>query len=198
MAEKVFTRNWVKRKMNYWNQHIVPVLAGKDRLRYLEIGVFEGRSACWVMENILSGKNCLAYGIDPYIFGRGELMNQREVILNRAVENLAEYNFSFRFDTAHKVLMEDTVINRTKFDLIYIDGDHRAFNAYVDIFLAWPLLKAGGFMVFDDYALDPDRFKRKLGDVPKPAIDFFVQEHATELDVLWTDKQLGIQRKDVD
>jgi predicted O-methyltransferase YrrM len=37
------------------------------------------------------------------------------------------------------------------YDLIYVDGSHAAHAALEDLVLSWPLLKAGGLLIFDDY-----------------------------------------------
>ena len=37
------------------------------------------------------------------------------------------------------------------FDLVYIDASHEAADVLADAVLAWPLLKPGGFLGFDDY-----------------------------------------------
>jgi predicted O-methyltransferase YrrM len=38
-----------------------------------------------------------------------------------------------------------------RFDLVLIDGSHEAPDVLMDATLAWPLLKAGGLLGFDDY-----------------------------------------------
>ena len=70
------------------------------------------------------------------------------------------------------------------FDIIYIDGDNNAMAAWTDIVLAWPLLKAEGYMIFDDYYLSADKNKRTPFDVPKPAIDKFLEDYATECELI--------------
>jgi predicted O-methyltransferase YrrM len=37
------------------------------------------------------------------------------------------------------------------FDIIYIDGDHTSASVLEDAILAWPLLKRGGTLIFDDF-----------------------------------------------
>jgi hypothetical protein len=47
---------------------------------------------------------------------------------------------------------------RRQFDAIYVDGWHTAYGALADAVMAWPRLKLGGLMVFDDYLwLPPER-----------------------------------------
>lgn len=191
-TEKEYTRNWVGSKPNQWLKHICPVLAGKPGLRYLEIGVFEGRSTVWVMENILTGPDCSAIGIDPFIYGRKRLSKNKnkDKIKQRALNNLKDYEFQLIVGTSQDVLrkMQDQTEH---YDLIYVDGDHMALNAYVDAFLTWPLLKPGGFMVFDDYGLSLKH--RTVLYTPKAAVDFFV-ENQEDCELLWTGKQAGVRK----
>lgn len=57
------------------------------------------------------------------------------------------------------------------FDLIYIDGSHEAADVLADAVLAWPLLKPGGLLGFDDYGwrVFPEPERR-----PAPAVDAFL------------------------
>jgi len=61
-----------------------------------------------------------------------------------------------------------------QYDLIYIDGCHHSIDVLLDAQLAFPLLKVGGTMVFDDYT-----WKAPLPEginpvySPKMAIDIF-------------------------
>lgn len=62
-------------------------------------------------------------------------------------------------------------IHGIKADMIYIDGGHEGGEVYRDVANYWTLLRAGGAMLFDDYAdgrfpgltADVDRFAREQG-----------------------------------
>src|SRR5262249_903643 len=58
------------------------------------------------------------------------------------------------------------------FDVIYVDGDHRALGAYTDCVLAWPLLAPDGIMIIDDYGFMPDLPKDKR---PQAGVDRFLE-----------------------
>jgi hypothetical protein len=61
-----------------------------------------------------------------------------------------------------------------------------------DAVLAWPLLKRGGVMIFDDYKwtkLSPDYFR------PKPAIDAFMKCMTPELNVLDIQYQVFVEKR---
>lgn len=71
------------------------------------------------------------------------------------------------------------------FDVVLVDASHQAHDVMSDAVLAFPLLKEGGVMIFDDYQWD------KLVhayDRPKIAIDAFVaimQPHVRLLKKGW-------------
>ena len=60
------------------------------------------------------------------------------------------------------------------FDIIYIDGSHQAPDVLTDAVMAFPLLRVGGIMAFDDYlwAVEAKGEENPLF-MPKPAIDAF-------------------------
>lgn len=65
------------------------------------------------------------------------------------------------------------------FDLIYIDGDHSAKGVLADATMAWPLLRIGGLMIFDDY-LWGDMFALHPLTAPKLGIDSFINSYKDE------------------
>jgi hypothetical protein len=78
------------------------------------------------------------------------------------------------------------------FDFIYIDGSHIARDVLTDACMAWPLLKKGGIMVFDDYMWGD---ARDILHRPKIAIDTFVNLFVEEVDTLHMGSQLIVRKK---
>lgn len=84
---------------------------------------------------------------------------------------------------------------RESYDFIYIDGDHHAASVLEDAVLSFPLLKKGGIMIFDDYRwgeqleTTPERL-----NIPKPAIDAFLDIYADKIKVLLKDYQVIIEK----
>jgi hypothetical protein len=86
------------------------------------------------------------------------------------------------------------------FDIIYINGSHRAADVLGDAVLSWELLKPGGIMIFDDYCLDgsdlgPDEAALPLELVPKSAIDAFLLTYGSKLDILHRYYQVAVQKR---
>jgi predicted O-methyltransferase YrrM len=81
-----------------------------------------------------------------------------------------------------------------RFDLVYIDGDHRRETVMLDAMLTWPMLRPGGILIWDDYIYKPDA---PLWERPTGAIDGFLVAHAGEYEELHRRKQIVV-RKTVD
>jgi len=61
-----------------------------------------------------------------------------------------------------------------------------------DACMAWPLLKQGGLMVFDDYLWGESR---DILHRPRLAVDMFVNIFAEELDIVHMGYQFVVKRK---
>jgi len=146
-----FTQNWFETTAKENFTKYLEEYKGKDGLKFLEVGCFEGMATRWLLENILTGKSDITV-IDTFE-GSFEHVRDGVEILGREgfEENIVEFakkvyiNQGFSQDVLKK-MEKDT------FDFIYIDGDHRSAGALQDLILSWPLLKSGGIMIMDDYA----------------------------------------------
>lgn len=137
MSRYQFTENWTEPFIRNATQRLVP-LKGSP-LKYLEIGVFEGRSLCWMAENVLCHPDSIGIGIDTW---------QKPDEFERAKHNCGQHaNLKI---TRSSMTLEAGNFPADYFDVIYIDGDHLAIPVMTDTVLSWPLLKPGGIMIWDD------------------------------------------------
>jgi predicted O-methyltransferase YrrM len=163
-----FTQDWFSYNVPLWNEVLSP-LKGQP-VHALEVGVFEGRSTVWLLENILTHPEATLTWVDPFT-GSAE----------HADMNLSGLEDRFRANTArfgekcqgHVGKSQDALrdMRGEQFDLIYLDGSHEAADVMADAVLAWPLLKVGGLLGFDDYGwrVFPEPERR-----PGPAVDAFL------------------------
>lgn len=152
-----FTRNWTSKYEPYWREHLVPE-AGRP-LVMLEIGVFEGRSSRWFLENVLVHPASRHIGVDPWIlepmcprkFPRNvEGQEKIAAVERRARETLAPFGAK---SLLLKGLSQDVLpgpLASVSLDIAYIDGDHRYAGCLADTRLVWPLVKPGGIVIWDD------------------------------------------------
>jgi hypothetical protein len=179
-----FTADWFSADIPKWEKYLAP-FKGKPNLCYLEIGVFEGRSVVWMLENILTHPTARFTCIDPFF---GDLMA-------RFKENL-KISGSLDKATIIKGFSQKKLkdLAPDSFHIIYIDGSHSAADVLADAVLSWPLLKNGGLLIFDDYAWRPEI---PLELRPQPAIEVFLTAYRNRLEVLDLSYQAIFKKKDI-
>jgi predicted O-methyltransferase YrrM len=161
---------------------------------YLEIGVFLGTTAKWVLENILTHPDAHLIGIDPWerkLYPRHEIRN--DGVWDNLVKGIDEIgkNPKVRWIKGYSqnVINERYGFSPLTIDAVYIDGEHSTAAVMKDFQLSWPLLKVGGIMIFDDYCS-----KAPGSSQVKGAIDYIVNRFKEEIDVLFKNRQVGIRR----
>ncbi len=163
-----FTQDWTRQfrgnDRKFMQKHVLDYMAknrpNRQPLRYLEIGVFEGRSGCHVLDHYPD----LEYtgidlwqtsGLSPIYYPSKDDTAIGE-IEERARKNLAH----FVAQQGSKVTIMKGQATRCvselleageRFDWIYIDAAHFALNVVAEAAIAWQMLEVGGLMLFDDY-----------------------------------------------
>jgi predicted O-methyltransferase YrrM len=169
-----FHSDWFTVRLNEW-ELILKELIGRQK--FLEVGSFEGQSACWFLENALAD-NGILYCIDHWKGSPGFEIFDSSVVSN-SYDTFCENVRLVKKPTQTVEVLKGKSINglayllaehQQSFDLIYIDGAHDAQSVITDACMAWPLLKKGGIMVFDDYLWN---LLLPLDHRPKMAIDLF-------------------------
>jgi len=152
MGKPFFCKHWFKQK--HWSWWVKHLLYLRDRpTRYLEIGVLEGRSLCWVMNNLLVHPDSSAVGIDLW---EDEIVGwpnaDARLLEARARQNTAEYGPRVELVRGDSAKVIASWRGQRQFDLVYIDGSHEPLAVMTDACLAWKILAPGGVMVWDDVA----------------------------------------------
>ncbi len=169
----------------------------------LEIGVWEGRTARWFLDELLYPAGCWV-GIDPWELeamsphdfprdngGVARLANVEAT----ARENLADYGGRATIIKGRSCdvlrLRPHPLLQPEMLDLVYIDGIHHALEVLSDAMLSWPLVRTGGVIIFDDYR----RTHKTLHAGLVEGVDAFLAAAEGKYRVLFqVDSQLGIQK----
>jgi predicted O-methyltransferase YrrM len=181
-----FTADWFSPAIPVWEEALAPYV-GKPDLRYLEVGVFQGRSLLWLLENVATDPSSRLTGVDLSASYSAE-----NVALSGAADRIEM--LEGRSQSVLRTLPEDS------YDIIYIDGSHRGDDVLADAVLAWPLLRQGGTLIFDDYRWHTGENERD-GLVlpaelrPKEAIDTFVTLFRDQLAIVDRSHQLILRRE---
>ena len=170
----------------------------------LEIGSHEGRSSCWMLENMLTDTGTMTC-IDPFADRPVTAFSYDSIPEDRSIENL------FRANTAEVKKPSQTlevvanmsfhalaqlIVDKRQYDFIYVDGSHNADDALADAVMCFGLLRPGGVMLFDDYLWE-DGVSAYLGR-PKQSIDAFVNMFYHRLKLGLVNYQLAIVKKELE
>ena len=196
MNNYILTTNWFQLTCkDNWD-----VLLPKMRpQRILEVGSFEGSSACYLIDT-LSGQQAIELhcvdtwtgGIEHQTGGAAEAnMGEVEARFRHNI-NIARMRAGKPVDLhvhkgfSHQCMAQLLVEGKENyFDFIYIDGSHQAPDVLVDAVLAFKLLKVGGTLGFDDYlwseGISGDAAPLRC---PKPAVDAFANIYAGKVKII--------------
>lgn len=107
-----------------------------EPIRCLEIGIYEGGSSTWLLENILTNDKARYVGIDF-------------AMRQNAIDNLEWHQSKVTLLKGDSKRILPTLVQ--PFDLMFIDGDHSYEGVFNDLFHAWKLAKNGTVILCDDY-----------------------------------------------
>jgi len=203
-SDYIFTKNWFTdvKSPNVWTKFI-PLLLPNPKV--LEIGSFEGKSAVWIIDNLLGDKGNLVC-IDAW---KGSEEHKNEDM--KAVEHRFDHNIALAIKNKlwkeeNEICPQSVIkIKNTSvkgmfliapkcyeyFDFIYIDGDHNASSIITDACIAWNLLKPNGILVFDDYEWTCNELLCR----PALAIDAFCNLFFKDIEILHKGWQVIIKKK---
>lgn len=147
-----------------------------QRCEILEIGTYTGVSIINMLYYI---ENSHATVIDKwknYIEQENTRYIEQFEVENSFYKNINTVGMNDRI-TVYKGQSFDKLLQLYKenktFDVIYVDGSHMLFDAYVDTITSWKLLNKNGLMILDDYYFN---YKKNMTlDCPKHGIDYFLE-----------------------
>jgi len=202
-----FTRNWFRnRNLPTFRKYIHPKWAGKPLL-YLELGVFEGMSLTWMMQHIVTHEESRAVGVDPWLMTRKLDEHLMDGVKQRARHNLTPWIYPM--DAGHtnwkcrlirgcsaEVLRKMrgrggfAGITKGSVDICMIDGNHHSLAVLDDCQQGLPLMKPGGWMLFDDVENDHTK-----SDHVKQGLGVFLEEVGDRVNFLWKHRYMEAYEK---
>lgn len=194
-AGKDFTSDWTSHAIVTFPR----ILGGlsKRELQVLEVGSWEGRSAILLLELLpLCRLTCIDTFKGPLAYQSGDEAHAEAA---RNAERRFDHNLAAYGDRVEKIkdrsfpALDRLGVLGRKFDVIYIDGSHMRDDVLADSLLAWPLLKSGGLLIWDDYLWRSDEFSSDAR--PQEAIDLFLTLHAGDLTVIEHGQQVAAKRR---
>ncbi len=149
-----FSNDWFNTHEPHWNKHLVNWSKGRGPINLLEIGSYEGRSACWFLTHIMGDPLSRLTCVDPWLQRVGSKVYPDDM---RDVFDLFGRNIRATGRQAQVSTLRgysSAVLSghpSASYDLIYVDGDHSAEGVRADTLEAFRLLRPGGLLLWDDY-----------------------------------------------
>ena len=159
-----------------------------DIIEILEIGSWEGRSACFFINYF---KNSTLTCVDTWE-GSPEHFDNDIPDLNSVEKNFDKNVFEFqnriiKHKMRSKMFFE---ANKLKFDFIYIDGSHYYDDVLNDVQKGFEVLKENSYMLLDDY--DWNFYKNEKN--PVNAINLFLKLNKEKIKIIYISSQVLIQK----
>lgn len=199
-----FTSDWFTNALVNFDFITKYLMKEKSITDILEIGSHEGRSTCWMLENMLSEDGRMTC-IDPFankpLTAFAPTADQNSVPDDRTIENRFRANIAevkkpnqtvdVIVDISFPALAQ-LLVKKEQYDFIYVDGSHHSDEVLADAVMSFGLLRPGGVMLFDDYLWEDD--PKHLGRA-KSSIDAFVNMFYDRLKLGLVNYQLAIVKK---
>lgn len=139
-----FTTDWLSNSL----PGIERTLASFPKVsRILEIGSWEGRSACYFLDKY---PDAVITCVDTFQGSPEHVGLDVTGTKQRFLANTSKYGDRVTLREGHSS-RELYGLPPESFDLIYVDGSHEEPDVMMDLALAYGLLKPGGVMLVDDY-----------------------------------------------
>jgi predicted O-methyltransferase YrrM len=187
--EYEFSVDWFSGHIPTWDR-IFEVIHPE---KILEIGSYEGRSTCYLIETCTKTNPIAMFCVDSWLGSvehDPEEMSRVEQRFDRnIVRVLAKSGNACQL---HKLKGVSSSIapalissgHAESFDFIYIDGSHRAADVLTDAVMSFQLLQVGGAMIFDDYLWRQNSGdKEESCNLPKAGIDAFLNIFRTKMQI---------------
>lgn len=195
-----FSRDWFTHAIPSWEEHLGHLRGTPAKA--LEIGSFEGRSAIWLCENILTHPDAHLTCVDPWVTTDGI---EGDVVYDTFISNAASLpvgKLSRTRATFVEALMSGALAgilsadgrHSETLDFVYVDGDHMAPAALFDVVTTFEMLKPGGIAIWDDYGVPWHPDARVRAGLCR-AIDAFIFINAKRLKVLHKEAQVIVRKR---
>lgn len=161
--------------------------------KILEIGTYTGISLINMVKHI---PYSVGYGIDKWEnYEENDLLNNiynlkvmESLYYNIDVEGLKE-RITIIKGSSHDVLIE-LIRNNERFDFIYVDGSHLAFDCYLDLVLSWELLSIKGIIAIDDYLYK----KNSIIESPFESVNHFLKLYEGKYNILLKNYRVFLEK----
>lgn len=167
----IFTNTWFEANIPNFQKYLGKLAS--TEVHILEIGSHEGRSACWLLDNIMEHKNSTLTCIDPYLTSdsTSPVTDKTYDLFKSNINKSKHPSKCTHYHAVSSAVLPPLLVSKKRYDMIYIDGSHVALDVLYDAVNCWHLLKTDGLLWFDDYGSDNPSARWHC---PQVAIDGFL------------------------
>jgi predicted O-methyltransferase YrrM len=192
----LFTNDWFDASARPVWDSLIPLIKPKT---ILEVGSYEGASACYLITRLASDYPIELHCIDNWEGGLehkpgGGAETDMQQVEYRFVHNTeislksSAHKVELHVHKGHSDVQLSSLIAAGKlnyFDFVYIDGSHQAPDVLSDAILGFKLVKVGGVIGFDDYLwFENLPYGRDPIRSPKLAIDCFSNIYCRKINII--------------
>lgn len=205
MTEYQFTNQWFDNTAKASWDVIIPSIKPQ---KILEVGSYEGRSICYLIEKLGNEHDLEIHAIDTWLGGGDhkhfptdhmpKVEERFNLNADRAIKSVSK-KVDLRIHKGFSDIELSKLLStgfKNYFDFIYIDGSHQTEDVLLDAVLSFQLLKPGGVMAFDDYLWSEITQDGFLVGAPKIAIDAFININYLKLNIICApNSQMYVSKK---
>lgn len=191
-----FKTDWFSGNIPIWNQ-VLKKFVDSPNLSFLEVGSWQGRATCWLLDNVLTDPSSTITCIDTFqgsieheSMGLGEAVKSLESVFDYNIQQTERDNQVKKLKGFSQAWLRQLPLNF--FDLYYVDGSHIAPDVMEDVVLGWGLLKEGGIIIFDDYGWGAYQDQPTMH--PKLAVDSFLEVFQNRVRVIYKGYQVIVEK----
>jgi len=197
-----FTHDWINKNIKIWNKYLHQFI--NQPIKALEVGSWEGRSTCWLLDKVLTNEMARITCVDTFE-GCYDLkllfFKQNLYYLDDSYFRARESKFDFNIKQSGAAYKVEKIVGNShqvlpalpplSYDLAYIDGSHLASDVLLDAELTWRLLKLGGIIIFDDYDMTFDENPSQNTCI---GIDTFLNCYSERIEIIHKSHQVIIKK----
>jgi predicted O-methyltransferase YrrM len=192
MNKYKYTQSWFSN--SEMSKILFNVLDKTKKYNILEIGCFEGLSACFFSDNLLEHNESTLDCVDPFYIS-GSVSGITSKYITDETINIFKYNINSSNNsnkiTFHNETSDTFFQKNTKtFNFIYVDGCHEQDYINRDIRNSFNALEIGGILWMDDYGGG-----NPPNNLCKTPIDKFVDEIKDKIEIIHKNYQFAFIKR---
>jgi tetratricopeptide (TPR) repeat protein/predicted O-methyltransferase YrrM len=169
-----FTRDTFSYRLTIWQPILEPIM-GQQELKIIELGSYQGMSACWFLDNVLTHDSAHLICIEP----------QWEFKLQDNLQATGAMNKATLLTGTVAEHLPNLAAN--SFDVANLQDKRKsAESAFENTHAVWRLLKIGGLAIFNDYGwFNPESPEQN----PQAGIDRFLNSINSQWELVTSSPQ---------